>query len=153
MKNQILLPRICRLIGLILFPLSWLNLIALYRWDYALPYTYKRIYWKTANGALANSFAYDFTNQFAWILVILSLSMVAFSRLKKEDEYVQSVRLHSILLSLYIYILIFIGVIMISQDSGFSFLLLNIVPLLLLFTVVFNFKMFIQPRFTKSKLP
>ena len=153
MKNQILLPRVCRVIGLILFPLSWLNITATYQYDFKLPFTYKRIFWKTAEGALANSFAYDFTEQFAWILVILSLAMVGFSRLKNEDEYVQSVRLNSILLSIYIYILLFISLVVIYKDTILSILILNIVPLLLLFILIFNFRLFILPRLQKSNTP
>jgi len=153
MKNTLLLPRICRPIGIILLPFSWINLIAIYRYDYTLPFTYKRIYWKTAEGALANSFVYNFTEQFAWIIVIMSLFMVAFSKLKKEDEYVQSVRLDSILLSIYIYILLFISLIVMYWNSILFILALNIVPLLMLFVLIFNFRLFILPRFTKSKTP
>ena len=146
MKTPILLPRICRLLGGILFPLALANLVARYKWDYEyqLPFLYKRIILMDGS----NTFAYEYTEQFAWIFTIITLFMIAFSKQKVEDEYVQSVRLNSLLISIYVYVAAFILMSVCAGSSFFVFALINIIPLLLIFILVFNFRLFIKPRFS-----
>jgi hypothetical protein len=151
--TKFLLPRWCRVAGLVMFPLSWLQVVARYRWDYSLPFLYHRRYWTNADGSRSNTLDYDITEQFMWIMVIVSLSMIAFARLRKEDEFVRAIRLDSILLSIYCYIVLFIGIVVCSADAGFSLTVLNILPLLLIFIMIFNFRLFVLVRFSKKDQP
>ncbi len=149
MKNKLLLPRICRPIGWVLFPLAIINLASRYVYDYKyqLPILYKRIILPDGS----NTFAYEFTENFAWIFTLFTLFMIAFSRQKVEDEYVQSIRLNSLLLSIYLYAAAFILVMFLAESSFFPFAIINIIPQVLIFILVFNFRMFIMPRFSKSQ--
>jgi hypothetical protein len=149
MKNKMLLPRIFRPVGWVLFPLAMANLISRYVWDYdyQLPFLYKRII--LADGS--NTFAYEYTEEFAWIFTLVTLFMIAFARQKVEDEYVQSIRLHSLLTSIYIYGIVFILVTIFGDSYFFAFDAINIVPPLLIFILVFNYRLFLKPRIFKSQ--
>ena len=150
MKNSLLLPRICRPIGWVLFPLAWFNLGSRYTWDYdyQLPFLYKRIILPDGS----NTFAYEYTEQFAWIFIIVAAFMIAFSKQKVEDEYVESVRLRSLLMTIYVYAFVYILFSLFADGSFWGFVLLNIVPLLLIFIVVFNYQLHIKPRIFKPRL-
>jgi len=150
--TKFLLPRPFRFVGFVLFPLSLLSLRAYYAWDYALPLLYRRRYWTEPDGSRANTFDYNIAEQTGWVLAVLSLCMIAFSRLKTEDEYVRTVRLDSILLSIYLYVLLFIIVVSFFWDAALGIVILNIIPVLFLFIIIFNVRMFVLPRFTK-KIP
>src|ERR1019366_2347204 len=96
MKNKLLFPRICRPIGFILLPLSvWL-----------LTSNYEFSFLKTPTKFnLSNN---NLTDEFSITGIIISLLMIAFSKLKHEDEYVKHIRLQSLQISVYVNYAVFL---------------------------------------------
>jgi len=94
---------------------------------------------------------YNLTDECEMSGIIISLCLIAFSRLKKEDEYIRDIRLRSIQLSVflnYVYVLILIWTV-----YGIDFLLSvcqNLLTILVLFILIFNFNLYIRPLLFKS---
>ncbi len=87
----------------------------------------------------------NFTNEVAVILLFISLFSIAFTKEKKEDEYIQKIHLDSILFAAYGYfILNIIGAMLFYGFNFFSFLLLNMYSIPLLFIARFRWVMFCQ---------
>ena len=150
-KKALLLPGKCRAIGMVLFPLSFALLYAQLFGMFRLPLVSKEVFIRTA-AATKSIIYYDYTWQTAWILSVVSLVMVAFSKLKVEDEYVQAVRLNSLLFSIYIYIVGLLLIILTLFRNMFLVYFFNsAIPLLLLFIVMFNYSLYIKPHMSKSQ--
>ncbi|SDD49990.1 hypothetical protein SAMN04488104_103340 [Algoriphagus faecimaris] len=87
----------------------------------------------------------NFTNELAVVLLFLSLFFVAFSKEKKEDEYIQKIRLDSILFACYGYfILNIIGALLFYGLDYFAFILFNMYSIPVLFILRFRWIMFKQ---------
>lgn len=152
MKKQILLPRKCRLAGWIAFPLALLNLYASWQWHFHLPLLYKHIFQVLPTGVSVDTEIYDYTFQAAFAVVFISIFMIAFSKEKIEDEYVRSVRLNSLLVSIYIYTGLLLVATLFSLNGVFLvYAALTIVPLLLIYIMVYNFQMHLKPMLSKTR--
>ncbi|MBL7717462.1 MAG: hypothetical protein JNL72_01395 [Flavipsychrobacter sp.] len=83
--------------------------------------------------------------------MLLSLFMIAFSKLKIEDEWISHLRLRSLNLSMYInYVLLLIGVFTINSIEFLMFLAYDVYALPILYIVIFNIQLYIIPRFKKG---
>ena len=82
----------------------------------------------------------NFLNELIMILVLISAILVAFSKTKEEDEYVQRIRLDSLVWSMYLNsVILFIGII---GAYGFQFLnvlVLNAYTPLFIFIIRFQY--------------
>lgn len=156
MKRKLLLPNRCKIIGLILLPFAIMLLIAVYHYDFSIPFLRYNL---GGNNNLLNGksdfvfgrdFGADLSGEAAMLATFISLFMVAFSAEKHEDEYVSSIRLHALQLSVYInYIVLAVASVLIY---GFSFLMimeLNLFTIPVLFILIFNFNLHIRPRLSK----
>ena len=82
----------------------------------------------------------NFTNELAMILLLASLVLVAFSKTKEEDEYVQKIRHDSLLWSMYVnYGLLFIAILSFYGLDFFNVMLINMYTPLLIFIVRFQY--------------
>lgn len=150
MKNTMLLPKSCRTIGLLLFPLFMVLFIAYFNFDFRFNFL------DTAAGKDEGIFNFhnnNLTDEVAIIGSIASLFMIAFARLKNEDEYVMYLRLKSLQWGVYINYAIFILLTATVYGGGYlSFVLYNAATILVLFILIFNYELYIKPRFAKSEL-
>ena len=150
MKNTMLLPRACRVAGLIMFPLFFTLFVACMNYGFSLAFLATPI-GKGAGGL-------DFTNnnltdEVAVAGSIISLFMIAFSRLKREDEYVAHMRLKSLQWGVYANYGIFILLTFVVYGGNYlGVLFYNIATILVLFILIFNYQLYIKPRFTKQAL-
>lgn len=145
MKNQLLLPRVCRAIGIILLPLSgWLITS-----EYKFSFLDTGIKVGTGMGGYDNN--YNLTMDVAITGLIVSLIMIAFSKLKHEDEYLVQIRLRSLQIAVYInYAAFLIATFAVNGLNYLGILMYNVVTILVAFILVFNYNLYIKPRFSKS---
>ena len=145
MRKSFLFPRICRTIGLVLLPIF----VALFMYNKEFSFLSTPVPKDTSHEPLFRN--YNLTDECEMTGIIISLCLIAFSRLKKEDEYIRDIRLRSIQLSVflnYVYVLILIWTV-----YGIDFLFTvcqNLLTILVLFILIFNFNLYIRPRLSKS---
>lgn len=82
----------------------------------------------------------NFTNELAMIVLLISLSLIAFSKTKEEDEYVQKIRHDSLLWSLYInYGLLFVAILFFYGFDFFTIMVINLYTPLIIFIIRFQY--------------
>ncbi|MHA7128451.1 hypothetical protein [Algoriphagus namhaensis] len=144
MLTSYLLPHKYQRLGWVLLPLSVLLLFLSVYLEY-------EISWLEIEGIREAGFLEDsnenFTNELAILGTFISLFLIAFSKEKEEDEYIQKLRLESLLVAFYIYS----GVLILSTLFFFGFLYLeflgyNLFLLQILFIVRFRWVMYRQKK-------
>jgi len=156
MITQLLLPQKCRLAGFILLPFAASLLIASYYFDFSLSFLNHTN--KAGAGTFDNAgvifsknFSADYTGTVAILLTIVSLSMIAFSREKNEDEYIVSVRLRALQISVYAnYIILGITALMFFSTSFLMVMQINLFTILILFIIIYQYQLHIRPKFSKN---
>ncbi len=159
MKNKLLLPRACRIIGLILLPFAITLLFAVENYNYSIPFLRYNMpkpgqgnFFGNSDFLFGKNFYADFSNEVALLATFVCLFMVAFSKQKKEDEYVSAVRLRALQISVYAnYIILALSSILIYGVSFLVVMEINLFTILILFILIFNFNLHIRPRLSKSK--
>ncbi len=160
MKSRFLFPHRFKLIGLLLFiPFTALGIITTLK-EFKFNFLTFNIppqlrfagFYNHSNG---DRITYvlnkvNFTNEFAFAGIIVSLFFIAFSKIKFEDEYISKVRLVSLQWSLYINY----GILLIASYffHGFVFLylpLFNMFTPLVIFTLFFHFQIYVKPLISK----
>ncbi|HCY45501.1 MAG TPA: hypothetical protein DHU89_02375 [Flavobacteriales bacterium] len=80
-------------------------------------------------------------NEILGILVILSGVVVAFSKEKVEDEFIEKIRLESLVWSVYVnYALLFLAMVILYDFDFLFFMTFNMFTLLIFFIVKFNWR-------------
>ena len=158
MKNTLLLPRICKLIGSILLPFAITWLVVGYLGNKTVfPFLeYKNV---TATKSFfpsdfifSKSFSTDFNGELSILTTLICLFMMAFSREKVEDEYVRSVRLSALQVSIYAnYIILAIASLLFYGFSYVYVLQANLFTMLIIFIIVFYYKLHIRSRITENQ--
>lgn len=97
MLTKILLPHRFQKIGWLLF----LPFAALLFTNNYFDFNFSWFELEVREGALFEDSKENFTNEFALIGVFISLFLIAFTREREEDEYIQKLRLDSLLLACY----------------------------------------------------
>ena len=140
MKNDLLLPNKCRKIGWVLLVPSVILLIAIMMYDFSIPFL--KMSQPASKPGSFDIKDYDMSNEVAIFLVFAGLFMIAFSKEKREDEYVASVRLKALQISVYVnYIVLVVGL---FSFYGFSFLMIlyaNLFTILIIFIAVYSYKL------------
>ena len=147
MKTNYLFPHKFRLIGWILFipsavlgfmimfndfEFSFLNIKTLSLFPTPFLSTGTRETWSIIND--------NFSNELAGILLIVSAIFIAFSKEKKEDEYIAKIRLESLLWATYITFAIHIFCMLFFYDLTYlTSMIINMFTLLIVFIVRYNF--------------
>ncbi|MDO8967656.1 hypothetical protein [Algoriphagus sp.] len=98
MLTKILLPHRFQKIGWLLFlPFS----VLLFTNNY-FDFNFAWLEFGIREGSFFEDSKENFTNEFALIGTFISLFLIAFSREKEEDEYIQKLRLDSLLVAFYV---------------------------------------------------
>ncbi len=158
MNNKLLLPRKCRLIGCILLPFASTLLVAVAYFDVSIPFLHYNTKqaklsgdWFPPGFLFTRNFYADYTCTLAMIVTFISLFMIAFSRLKQEDEYVSYVRLRALQLSVYInYIILLIASLLFFGLTFLAVMQINLFTILILFILIFNYNLYLKPRLSKT---
>ena len=157
MKNTLLLPNKCRLIGAVLLPFAITWLVAFYFRDHSV-FSFLQYHAKGGGNAFSAEFIFnkdfstDFNGELSILATLLCLFMIAFSREKQEDEYVRSIRLHALQVSIYVnYIMLAIASILIYGFSYIIVLQASLFTLFIVFILVFYYKLYIKSRISKSQ--
>lgn len=115
MLTKILLPHRYQLLGWILFlPFA----VLLFSENY-LSFSFSWLEFGTYKDGLLENSKENFTNEIALIGVFISLFLIAFSREIEEDEYIQKLRLNSLLMACYVNSFILILGTMLFYDFGY----------------------------------
>jgi hypothetical protein len=157
MKNHLLLPNKCRLIGYILLPFSLAWLIATGGFGTSV---FSFLVMKDAkDGILSGSgdflwskdFSSDMNLTLSIALTLVCLFMVAFAKEKKEDEYVRSVRMQALQVSVYVnHLVLILATIFVYGGGYLSVIEVNLFTIPIIFILVYNYFLRIKPRLTKS---
>jgi len=143
MLTKILLPHRYHLIGWILFlPFA----VLLFSENY-LSFSFPWLEFVASKNGLLGDSKENFTNEFALIGVFISLFLIAFSREKEEDEYIQKLRLDSLLMAFYVNTFILILGTLIFYGFGYlEFMGYNMFTIQLIFIGRFRWVLFKQQK-------
>lgn len=93
----------------------------------------------------------NFTDEIAAIGSIIGLILVAFSKVKIEDEYVTITRLESLQWAIYFnFGLLILATLLVHGMAYFQVIIFNMFTPLVFFIVRFYFILFLKPRFEKN---
>lgn len=153
MTNTLLLPRSFRTVGLILFVPSIALLIAYFHYDFT--FSFLDTNWQNnLSGKLADNFTggnNNLTDEIAIGGTIISLFMIAFARQKHEDEYIAFLRLRSLQIGVYAnYASFLLLTFAVYGGSYLSVVFYNVFVTLVLFILVFNYNLYIKPKFAQT---
>lgn len=125
MSRILLLPRACRLIGLLLLPpMLILAYLVLFK-DFELEAL--DLYRRTSPPDLFRSEYENFTNELVIIGSVISLFFLGFARLKTEDEYTHRLRLDALLWAFYLYALfLVVSALFVYSDDYFLVMAVNL---------------------------
>jgi hypothetical protein len=135
MKTQFLFPNKMKPFGWVLFfPSLILGIMNLYR-----QFEFDFLQISVSNEKLFNSGSQNLTDEAALVGVLLGLMLIGFSKLKIEDEYVQKIRLDSLLWATYLNIgLIILSTLLVYSDGYFEVMTYNLFALPLFFVIRFH---------------
>ena len=158
MKNTLLLPRICKLIGSILLPFAIVWLIAVYLGQHSV-FPFLQYNMKKGSGDIFGSdfifskgFSADFNGELSILATLVCLFMIAFSREKIEDEFVSIIRLKALQISVYASYFVFAAASLFIYGLSFLYVMYaNIFTLLLIFILVFYYKLNVRSRITENQ--
>lgn len=145
MVSKILLPHFYRKAGFILLPVAVVLLIATVGYEYSLPFLdYADKYPKKDPFDLRN---YNFSDELAMILTMASLFMIAFSREKQEDEYLQEVRLKALQISVYVNYFVLVAATLFVYGTSYLYVLFgNLYTILIIFIAVYYYRVHFKTR-------
>jgi hypothetical protein len=148
MKKDLLLPNKLRKYASILLPFAAFFLYMAYNRNFSIPFLVTNIKINDLPGSTEHV---DLTGTIALMSVFICLFLVAFTREKREDEYVQQVRLRALQISVYAnYLVLGLGTLFVY---GINFLLVmefNLITILVLFIVIYYYQLHIKPKIFKS---
>jgi hypothetical protein len=140
MESNFLLPNKCKFIGWIMFIPSfilgvlWLCNI---RADIQAPVF---AVWSSSS-EIFTVIQKNIYNEIVCSALLISLIMIAFAKEKNEDEYIQKIRLDSLVWALYInFIALFISELFVFKEAFTTVMIINMFTLLILFVIRFNIR-------------
>ena len=141
MLSKILLPHRYQKIGWILF----LPFVGLLFANNYFDFNFGFLEFEVRDGQLFEDSEENFTNEVALIGVFISLFFLAFSREKEEDEYIQKLRLDSLLVACYANTFILIIGTMLFYGFGYlEFMGYNMFTVQLIFIARFRWVLYKQ---------
>ena len=145
MKTRYLFPYQYKMLGWILLVPSLIAGILAIFFDYPLFELETTVFAMYDTGIFEPTKAFKFMehnifDELVAILAIVGGLLAAFSREKDEDEYISKIRLESLLWATYInYGFLIFSIVFIYGGAFFDVLLLNMLTLLIIFLIRFNF--------------
>lgn len=142
--SKILLPHKYQLIG-------WICLLPFAVLTYATAFHEFQFDWLgLGEGTFSDVFNFEdrnLTNEVAILGLLVSLFFISFSKEKNEDEYIQKLRLDSILIACYGYFFLnVIGTVLFYGLDYLSFIFFNMFSIPVFFILRFRWVMFRQSR-------
>lgn len=143
MRNKILFPFTCKIIGLILLPV-FAALVYLWMND---QFVITALQHPVVNPQSLSSDDGNYTNELILGGLLLSLILIAFSREKIEDERTTFIRLQSLHITHYLNYIILALWIFITNGLGFLFMA-TYLPFIFLavFLLIYNTRLYIIPK-------
>jgi hypothetical protein len=93
----------------------------------------------------------NFTDEVAAVGSIIGLILIAFSKVKIEDEYVTITRLESLQWAIYFnFSLLILATVFVHGMAYFQVIIFNMFTPLVFFIIRFYFILFLKPRFEKN---
>lgn len=134
MKPKLLLPNRYKLIGLLILIPSLVLGIAVYFFEFSFSFLNTR-----PNEGLNLDPSTDFTDEVALTGMIIGLLLIAFSREKEEDEFINKIRLESLQWAiLFNYILLLIATWAVYGLDFIDVMVYNMLTILLIFIIRFH---------------
>lgn len=142
MKSNLLLPYKAKWVGIALFLPAFILGFAFLFFDYEIPFLTievrpwmvifeKDSFFKTAGNNL--------TDELALTLTVIGLILIAFSREKIEDEFIQKTRLESLQWAVLVsYLLLIVCTWLIYGTSFFIAMVANLLTVLIIFNIRFH---------------
>jgi len=152
MKTKFLLPNRFKLIGWLLFIPSFILGFLVVAYDFEMDFFDFSVFAFVADETLGTysfmSMTEDnFLEEILGLIAIVGGLMVAFSKVKLEDEYIQTMRLNSLVWATYVnYAVLFISIAFVFGTYFFWVLLLNMFTLIIFFIARFEFKLFLHRK-------
>lgn len=153
MEPRFLFPHRFKLIGwIVAIPSIVLGLFILIddlRFDFLmvkLPFKYFFADEFLSSGDKGNEFSiFNFTDEIATIGSIIGLLLIAFSKVKYEDEYVSKLRLESLQWAIYVnFFLLIVSTILIHGMSYYSVIVYNMFTPLIIFIIRFYYLLLVK---------
>jgi hypothetical protein len=153
MEPRFLFPHRYKIIGwVIAVPSIILGLLVLFndfKFDFLsfkLPFNYYFADEFESSDDIGNTFSgFNFTNEIAIIGSIVGLILVAFSRVKVEDEYVSKIRLESLQWAIYLnFALLILATIFVHGLAFYMVAIYNMISPLLFFVIRFHYIIFFK---------
>jgi len=140
MLSKLLLPHHLQKVGwAMLLPFAVLTFFCAF-------YEFKFSWLDMSPGTLSEVFNFEdrnLTNEIAIIGLLFSLFLISFSKEREEDEYIQKLRLDSILVACYVYFLVnVVGTALFYGIDYLSFIFFNMFSIPVVFIVRFRWVMF-----------
>ena len=149
MKNKLLFPHWGKYAGLVLFLLF---ATLLYLWNshnFSIPFLKYEVPDESSISSILQDG--DYTNEFIFGGLLFALILLAFSQEKIEDERTTAIRLQSLHLSHYInYVLLAIWIIGTSSFAFLAFAVMLPYIFLVVFVIVYHFRLHVAPRIFNS---
>ena len=158
MKKQFLLPNKFKIIGWCVLIPSLIAIILLHISDYQVSWLKIKTFAIISNSKFQGKTDFfkivevDFTFTLISILIIIGGLLVAFSKEKNEDEYIEKLRLSSLQWSVIVnYMLLLFCIIFIYDLEFLAIMVYNMFTVLILFIVRFNFLLYRNNKATKDE--
>ncbi len=157
MKTRYLFPNSYKKIGWILLVIGLILGIVLLVNDFEYPSYEIKVWTPIKSGALFESDRNHLieTNIFTEIAIFLITAgglLVAFSKEKIEDEYIQKIRVESLIWATFVnYIILLIATLLLFDFNFLTFMTINMFSLLLLFIVKFQWELYRLKKMDKNE--
>lgn len=146
--KDLLLPHKYRKIGFLLLPLAITLFIVVFLNEYEFAFLDYKL---TVMGAPFDMTNDNFSDELTVLITFISLFLIAFSREKVEDEYIQRVRLQALQISVYInYGIIALSTVLVYGLDYLNVVFGNLFTILVLFILVYYYKAHMKPRLSKE---
>ena len=148
MTNKLLLPNKFKLIGwCILIPVTVLGIILCFNDFSALEYE-TNVFSILRQGFMDDDqwfvlFKANITNTIVGVLFIVGAMFVGFSKEKREDEFIEKIRLSSLLWAVWVnYGLLTLGFLLVFEMAFVNVMMYNMFTVLIIFIVRFNYVLY-----------
>lgn len=145
MTNKLLLPNRFKLIGwLLLIPATVLGIILIASDFEALPLQ-RKVFALFSEGLMSGSkyvsvIETNITNTIVGVLFIIGAMLVGFSKEKNEDEFIEKLRLSSLLWAVWVnYGLLTLAFLLVYEMSFLNVMTYNMFTILIIFILRFNY--------------
>ena len=137
MKSNLLIPSRFKLVGLVIFIPSLL--LGIWWRFFEFEIGVLTIKSSRAGVSIFKDHQTNFTDEIALVGIITGLLMIAFSREKQEDEFINRIRLESLQWAVLVnYVLLIISAILVHGWSFIDVMMYNMLTVLIIFIVRFH---------------